>query len=431
MFSEAVRCSMKTVGHPALMLSGGIDSAAIAGTFRGSLCEMPHQELNTFSAVSDEAATCAETRNIRSITEGYERYSHYICVSSSQSIITVDDLKEAAWTYAHTVGNSGLLPAMMYLAAARNGNRIMCDGIDGDLVTYVPHRYMASLMRGGAWGEAWSEACQASVNNTYLRHLSPLTIMSKSAWDAFSPSGVKLLKNRFSNMVSGRVLRGSLINRDFAASIRLAERTRDLQASRIRSSQLSDQKQHICALTNNHMLTAWEIARGTQGFDLVAGRYGVEPRHPWLDRRLVEFYLRLPLRQKVRNGWTKYIVRKAMAPTLGADVTWHTGKDHLGSRLNRLLIDRSRDEIESTLRAIEGTTAKYVDIKQVYSLLDRCNNGLDRVEFNQLYDAVTLAFWLRRIERRSQGAPAETRKRVVCQRLRDPNGSLAGERQLP
>jgi len=179
------------------------------------------------------------------------------------------------------------------------------------------------------------------------------------------------------------------------------------------------------------MLTAWEIARGTQGFDLVAARYGVEPRHPWLDRRLVEFYLRLPLRQKVRDGWTKYIVRKAMAPTLGADVTWHTGKDHLGPRLNRLLIDRSRDEIESTLRAIEGTTAKYVDIKQVYSLLDRCNNGLDRVEFNQLYDAVTLAFWLRRVERRSQGAPAETRKRVVCQRPRGPNGSVAGERQLP
>ena len=425
-FSEAVRCRIKTVGHPALMLSGGIDSASIAGAVRGSLCEMPHRELDTFSAVSDEAATCAETRNIRAITKGYEEYSHYICVPTCQSIISVDDLKEAAWTNAHTIGNSILLPAMMYLAASRNGNRVMFDGIDGDLVMSTPRFYIASLMRGGAWGEAWSEACRASLNNTRLRHLSSLAIMSISARIAFLPFGVRLLRQRISNTVSKGFLRGSLINRDFATSIRLAERTRDLQANRLRRSQLSDQEQHICAITNHHMLTPWEPARAAEGFDLVASRYGVEPRHPWYDRRLIEFYISLPLRQKVRDGWTKYLVRKAMAPALGRDVTWHAEKNHLGPRFTRLLMEQSRDEIESALGAAEGNAGKYLDIKQVYSLLHRYNNdGLNQVEFNRLYDAVTMAFWLRRVERGKQGAPAETRKSVVCQRLKRPNDSVA------
>jgi len=52
----------------------------------------------------------------------------------------------------------------------------------------------------------------------------------------------------------------------------------------------------------------------------------VEHRFPLLDYRLVEFGLRLPISYMFRNGWTKYIMRKAMQPYLPAKVLWRRKK---------------------------------------------------------------------------------------------------------
>lgn len=390
-FREAVRCRMRIQGHPALMLSGGIDSASIAGMAREILPSMPQQELHTFSVVSDHAESCGETRNIRSIIAGHERQAHLVSVPSFQGSITDDDLKEAAWTHAHPVGNSILLPAMMYLSAQRSGHRVMYDGIDGDLVTYTPERYMGVLLRAGEWRQAWRESRQAAVNNTYLQHLSPLTIFAKSAWDVYVPGSVQWLKRRIWNIRSTNPLRNSLINLDFAASIRLAERLTEQQSLARKLSQRSDQERHI------HVLTQMGIPWAMEGFDAVAARYGIEPRHPWSDKRLVEFYVRLPARQKARDGWTKYLLRKAMASSLDAGVRWHTGKDHLGMYLVRRLMQESRGQIQGVLRTFKRTLGDYVDMGLFDALLGRPDRGAEDQDLAQLFTVVTLALWLGRL----------------------------------
>jgi asparagine synthase (glutamine-hydrolysing) len=393
-FSEAVRRRIRTIGNPTLMLSGGIDSASIAGAARAILRQMPNKDLQTFSVVSDEVAACTETRNIQSIIRDYEQHAHLIAVPSFEGSITVDDVKEAAWTNAHPVANSILLPAMMHLAASRAGHRVMLDGIDGDLVTDTPLRYPSSLLRSRAWREAWAECRQASVNNTYLRHEPPLRILSKSAWDAFAPSSIKCLKRAISSVVRVRSA-PSLINPDFAKKICLAERLKGWQAGDQSGSPLSDQDQHIRALLPVN------VPRGMEGYDRVASRYGIEARHPWSDKTLIEFYVRLPLRYKARAGWTKYLVRKAAAPWLDKNVRWHTGKDHLGRVLVRSLLDQSSVEVISTLgRAREviagGGIGEYLDTKGLSALLKQHN-----VEgnFGALYDTMTLALCLGRIRR--------------------------------
>ena len=52
----------------------------------------------------------------------------------------------------------------------------------------------------------------------------------------------------------------------------------------------------------------------------------VEHRFPLLDYRLVEFGLSLPISYLFRNGWTKYILRKAMEPYLPAKIIWRRQK---------------------------------------------------------------------------------------------------------
>lgn len=53
-----------------------------------------------------------------------------------------------------------------------------------------------------------------------------------------------------------------------------------------------------------------------------------ELRLPFLDHKLVEFVFSLPARFKIRQGWTKWLLRKSMEKELPPEITWR--KDKIG-----------------------------------------------------------------------------------------------------
>jgi asparagine synthase (glutamine-hydrolysing) len=60
--------------------------------------------------------------------------------------------------------------------------------------------------------------------------------------------------------------------------------------------------------------------------DRNAMAHGRETRLPFLNHELVEFVFALPSMLKMRNGWTKWLLRNAMAPYLPSAITWRTKK---------------------------------------------------------------------------------------------------------
>ncbi len=60
--------------------------------------------------------------------------------------------------------------------------------------------------------------------------------------------------------------------------------------------------------------------------DRTAGALGMETRLPFLDYRLVELAHRLPLRHKMRDGWTKFLPRRYLARHVPESVAWRTHK---------------------------------------------------------------------------------------------------------
>ena len=55
-------------------------------------------------------------------------------------------------------------------------------------------------------------------------------------------------------------------------------------------------------------------------------RHGVEARLPFLDHRFAETVLSMPGEFKIRDGWTKWIVRRAMEKWLPKEITWRKNK---------------------------------------------------------------------------------------------------------
>lgn len=54
--------------------------------------------------------------------------------------------------------------------------------------------------------------------------------------------------------------------------------------------------------------------------------HGREVRLPFLNHELVEFIFSLPANLKIRDGWSKWLLRKSMNTKLPTDITWRKGK---------------------------------------------------------------------------------------------------------
>jgi asparagine synthase (glutamine-hydrolysing) len=305
----------------------------------------------------------------------------------------VNDLIETAWPKAHLVDNSILLPAMMCLAASRNGNRVILHGVSGDLTTHVPDRYASYLMSNGAWRLAWHECRGASRNHTFLRNSSPLLIWLQNVWAAYTPEKLKNLVGRLRGQRSHSSR--SVINSSFARKLNLKDRLRDQASSQARPSFRSIRNDHAALLNS----PTFGVELGLTGYEHMAGRFGVELRDPWSDKRVIEFFLHLPLSYKIRKGWTKYLVRAAFVSELDAVVASRMSKEHLGWRFADRLMAETRDFVSRTLEKDLEVIENYVDPKAVlarYRHYLATENDVDREFF---YDLMTLILWLKRISK--------------------------------
>jgi len=389
-FGEAVRCRMRSIDSVALMLSGGMDSGSIAAMAMRLKPKMPDRELHTYSAISDQPESCVESQCILSITECLQATPHFVSVPSLAGMLSLEDLVQAAWSNAHPV-NTLLLPAMMSMAAGRDGHRVMLHGASGDLVMDVPDRYAAFLMRKGRWREAWTECKEASRNHTYLQGTHPLRLLLTNAGAAFAPSGARRLARRLRQLKSPSPLSNSLISPAFAKRLRLEARMRGGGLSS--DARFPDRQQAHISL----MRPPYGLALGLTEYDRVGGRYGLEMRDPWGDRRVVAFWLGLPLEHKVRNGWMKYLVRAGFEAELPAKVRWRTGKEHLGwqfyDRLKKETVALACGHLEKDFVMIE----EYVDKKALAERFAEFCAGRDDDGYMQVYDIITLVQWIKRI----------------------------------
>lgn len=387
-FGEAVRCRMRATGPIAAMMSGGLDSAGIAAMVKRLLPEMPGKEFHTYSAISDHPETCVESQCIQSLTQDLGANAHFVSVPSFQGMASVQDLIDIAWSKAHPIDNSILLPMMMCLAASRQNHRVVLNGVSGDLTMYSPPLYPAYLMRAGRWRDAWHECRFACRNNLYWRGSWSLKLWLRSVRTAYLPEILRSLVRRLRRQRSP--LAQSVISPAFAQKLHLVDRI-GIQPN----AECWDIAQSHAAVINS---PTFGIVLGLTGYEHMAGRYGVELRDPWADKRVVEFFVQLPLRFKVRNGWTKYLVRSAFGSELKATVGNRVGKEHLGWHFASRLMRETPSFVSQTLvRDLQASLGNYVDLDALGVCYRSFQTGCDSAEQRAIFEVTTLLLWLRRI----------------------------------
>jgi len=87
---------------------------------------------------------------------------------------------------------------------------------------------------------------------------------------------------------------------------------------------------------------------------------GVEPRDPFLDRRLIEFCLALPASQKIRHGRTRVVARHALAALLPAEIRDRPGKAPIDLMLASALAVYGRERLDLLMAEAADSLDPYV-----------------------------------------------------------------------
>ncbi len=118
--------------------------------------------------------------------------------------------------------------------------------------------------------------------------------------------------------------------------------------------------------------------------------FSVESRVPFLDHRLVEFIFGLPSRLKIRNGYTKRVLRDSMEGVIPEKIRWRTSK--LG------FATPERKWQKTVLRPLVANALKDERVRSFVDP-DRANEYLDRVEAmgvadNSAWRWINLHLWM-------------------------------------
>ena len=388
-FTEAVRCRLRSAFLPASMLSGGLDSSSIACVARDLLAKDGRPRLHTFSALSRDHAECAETWHVHAVlkTRGFESHT----VRADELSAFTPDLRYVLWHTDDLFDHWITLPRLLYVAARMQGARILLDGVDGDVVASQGGDYLAHLLRSGMWRTAVVEAIGAS--EFYRHYYSPWGLLCSSGLSALKPYvPLPLLALR-------RWLRGtdrlrtmtkeSVINVDFARRINLRERLETLRRNHDTTLDKNLREAHASALNSPY------ITVGLERYERAAASYSIEPGHPFFDKRLIEFCTALPWEQKIHRGWSKVSLRRAMAEVAPAEVCWRRGREHLGRDFTRSLLTLEGELIENIVSNHLEDIGEYVDTGAVREAYHRYVSRGTFEAGAAVWEAVTLAVWLR------------------------------------
>ncbi len=376
-FTEAVRCRLRSAGPVGSMMSGGIDSNSVVAVAASLLKKEARAPLFTFSGVGPDPAACPETRAIRIAAANPGINATLIDYAA------LDDLEElaiASTRCAEPFDAPMTLHRAIYRAGHRAGTKIMLDGVGGDLalnagnvVAELLHRrQFTKALRESAW-QQWTVPHVVAASRELL----------STIWATTVPAALRTVRRRRTwRSEDIKASNGqALINPTFASRIGLNSR-RKRYRDRLYVDHVFGQEYRIDCIAHPHLTV------GRERYDRVAATFAIEPRDPFLDLRLINFCLSLPQDQLHANRNTKSILRRAMVGAIPAEVIWRRGKEHVGWQFTQAIFPQLLDP-EQVFRP--DWLGRFVNLKKLRELSRFSTIGIDRLHW---FEICIVAYWL-------------------------------------
>jgi asparagine synthase (glutamine-hydrolysing) len=386
---QAVRDRTKTSSGPVgIAMSGGLDSTSVAAIAQEPGGQSAGHPLKAYSFVFDQLKNCDERPYIKDVSEALGIETSYIPAESFWFLGN----DEAYAPPLETPMMSWESPFLQLFQSLRDrGGKVLLTGHGADDLLTGSHLVYADRLRRGdlrVIKEVWkySRSRQYGWRPFYRQLIEPL----------LSVETATALHSRFSRRAALPVT--TWITPDFARRTGLPERL--AQAERFGKRTASGEM-------HRRLIASPSYQRAVEWYDRNAGPFGIEVRHPFLDRRLFEHVLTLPPCHLFRLGERKPLLRRALAGILPDSVRLRHDKVSLGGLVDFSLkkeVDRVRGLLAAPLVAELGI----VDGGAVRQAFELYAGGERSAALRSLWYVVTVELWLRRHFHTFDSAPFET-----------------------
>ncbi|MEO5376484.1 MAG: asparagine synthase (glutamine-hydrolyzing) [Magnetococcus sp. DMHC-6] len=370
LFLDSVRIRLRSDVPVGILLSGGVDSSAIASAVHHLLG--PTVPLNLLSAVSNDQRF-DESPFIDRMTQYLGCQAHKVVVDSQPNQL-FDLLGKVIWHQDEPIGSFSAVAHYLLMETADHlGITVILSGQGADepLCGYKKYLgfYLLSLMKQGqiptALATFWKFFRQGTVlqqfkiqeAKRYLPHFfqpKDLDIGGVSLKETYQPIFISV-----------------------GASVSVRER------------QIWD-------------LLKFSVPILTHEEDRDSMAFAKEVRLPFLDYRFLEKFIALPDQLKLHNGWTKYIFRQAMAPLLPKEIVWRKDKQGFTIPQEQWLKSSFRPRIEALFAEdCLMYQKKLVDreaLQQKYQLFCQQKVGKGTISYKDILHPLNLEVWLRTFE---------------------------------
>ena len=360
-------------------LSGGLDSSTLAMIASRAVTG----PVRTLSLVDDSHPALSEKPYIDAVVEAGPFDVHLRYVAGYDPFAGAED---ALRRHAGPVAAPNLLMMRPLYQDAREG-ALLLDGHGGDEVVSKGLGRLHDLARAGRWITLYAEL--RGVADLYGERASSML------WSLFRAYGPGRYKLAAVMSAARRLTRRRAAPRDDLDLLAEAFRTQsgiEEEIARRRRPRPSDGRtaEHAVLLEPQQVFALEVLDREAQDA-------GVEARCPFWDRRLIDYSMSLPPSAKLKGGWTRLILRQAMAGTLPPEVLWRRDKHDFSAQL-RLGLQRSAILSPGAIEVARASLAPFVDVDRVLALrarLDDVRHPVSGADLQMLWRIGLWSIWLR------------------------------------
>jgi asparagine synthase (glutamine-hydrolysing) len=384
LFAEAIHCRLRTHGRAGSHLSGGIDSSSIVGMV---------QHLFRSGRATDDKGF--EAFSLTFPDNPYADESHYIDAVVNQWQVPSNRLDPRAydihrydeWTHTQRYIASppnGTMHFPLEQLARDKGFRVLLSGNGGDQWFWGSLHHHLDYLTQFRLQEMFSELRADAALGFYglktqyqiLRAVLPYLI----------PSPLRFRLRQF----LGRATVQNWINPHFAKRIQLAERIQVDKTGLAFSSYAQGDIYQIA--------TSARLVEALEGQERFTAFSGLELRHPFYDRRIVEFVLALPEEQRWYQGSSKRLLRYAMHSLLPDAVAQRSTKGEFSLVFPPAYQRFNRDTFFKSLKLAEKGWVNGEQVQMMYQMVNTAaqTKPITRLPYGwSLWSIFALELWFR------------------------------------
>lgn len=356
LLSDSVRLNLISDVSVGTSLSGGLDSTTIASIINKLNGNNGKQE--TFSYTSQFKAF-DESSYIKDFINSYNIQHHEIQK-------TADDfwnqLRKLVYYQEEPFVSSGMFAGYSVMEEAHNQNvKVMLNGQGADEILGGYRKYRIFYIK------------EMLKKFNFIKSISAIFALRNQSGKSYNrKDDLKKISNMFLKKNTSNIQ--AYLNNEMFINMR----------SPIKSP-TSFQEMLICDIKHTSLpgLLRYE--------DKNSMAWSIEARVPFLDHRLIQFCLELPIEMKMNASWSKWILRESMKGILPDSITKR--RDKMGFATEQSIwLYHNKAKIRAIFEDENVKCHQYVNIK---NLLEDFDDLIDPKKGNNIWRIINLELWLR------------------------------------